>query len=328
MKKKKINLELVIIGAVIVLSLIYIMFRKSDKVHYRVPELDHLKSGKIMKILITKGDRIVSLENKKGGWVVGEEAYPAQAPLVENILKRVADIKLTTLVSRAANYYKYELDDERKINVKVYSDEEILREFDLGKTAATYDHTHIRLKDDKNVYHAEGSIRNDLDKTLDDLRNKDVFSFDKGNVTEVAVTLDGKTYTLNKRVLPVTAEKKSDGEEAPKTPRVQWKFNGKDVEESKVSPALNTLSDLKCDRYVYNDIELKGTELFFTIRFKGVEESTITFLKSGDEKSDKYIGKTPQSKYTFYVRKYQVDNIVNPLKDLFRIKSTPLPPLP
>ncbi len=323
MKKKKGNLEILVIGVVIVLSVIYILFRQTDKVHYKIPELKNIEINSISKISLTKGKRVVLLENRKGGWVVGEDAYSADDSLVQKILNSVATIKLTTLVSKAGNYYKYELDDPRKINVKVFIKKDIVREFDVGKVASTYDHTNIRLKDEKNVYHARGSLKNVLDKTLDELRDKKVFSFDKESVSEFVFSMDGKDHLVNKFVSAVKtngSEEKKDGAE-PKV-ETEWVYNKNKVEASKIGNTLNILSDLKCDQFVYSEIELKGSELLFSIKLKGATDNEIKiFHKKADKEDDKYIVETSQSKYKFYLKKYRVDNFLNPLKEIFGIKE-------
>ncbi len=324
MKKKKGNLELIIIGVVIILSLVYIVFRKTDKVHYKVPELKNIKIDEISKIFLTKGSRKVNIENRKGAWVVGEEGYSADDSLIKKILGHVSNLKLTTLVSKAGNYYKYELDDPRKINVKIFIKKDIVREFDTGKVASTYDHTNIKLKDDKNIYLAGGSLRRDLDKTVDDLRDKKVFSFDKADISEIAFTLNNKTYILNKIIVPVKDIGAGDDGKNRSDQKVEteWKYENNKIEISKLNPVLNSLSDLKCDQYVYSEIELKGTEPFFSIKLSGTANNEIKiYKKESDNEDDKYSVQTSQSKYKFYLKKYRVENFLNPLKEIFEIKD-------
>lgn len=322
MSRKKGNLELIIIGIVIVLSVVYIMFRQSDKVHYKVPELENIKIDEISKISLTKGERTVILENRKGGWVVGEEAYPADDPLVKKILSGVANMKLTTLVSKAGNYFKYELDENRKINVKVFKKEDIIREFDTGKVASTYDHTNIRLKDDKNVYHARGSLKSEFDKKIDDLRDKKVFSFDKESISEITFTMNGKDYLLNKVIKPVKKEETGgNANGSDQKVETEWNYENTKIEISKLSSPLSILSDLKCDEYVYSENDLKGSELFFSLKLSGTADDDIKVYRTGDKEDEKYIGETSQSKYKFFIKKYKIENFLNPLKEIFGIKD-------
>ena len=175
MKKKKVNLELLIITVVIAVSLLYIVFKRSDKVHYEVPEVKKISREAILKVEIKKGDRIVKLENRKGGWVVGEDAFKPDMDLIEKVKNTISNLKLTTLIAKSGNRYKYELDEKRRINVKVFTSKEKALEFNIGKAASTYGHTHVQIEGDRNIYHCSGSIKRDFDKSLDEFRNKVVF---------------------------------------------------------------------------------------------------------------------------------------------------------
>lgn len=323
MGKKKGNLEIIIIAIVIVLSAAYILFRKTDRVHYKVPELKNIKTDTLTEILISKGSRVIKLEKKKGEWVVGEEGFKTDEFKVDKITNIVSNLKLTTLVSKAGNNFKYELDNPRKINVKVFGGKEIIREFDIGKVASTYDHTNIKIKGDDNIYHADGSIKKDLDKNIDDLRYKKVFLIEKNTINRITFGIEGKEYVLNKSIIPVKTEEKN-GSEKEGEPEVEtvWAYNKTKVDNSKVNSAIATVSNLGCDEYVYSDSVLDGSELFFTLKLNGAKENTLSISKSGNKEDDKYFGASSQSKYKFIIKKYKIDNFLKAIKDIFGIKET------
>jgi len=323
MGKKKINIEIIIISFVIVLSVAYILFKKTDRVHYKVPELLNLKSDTLTKISISKGDRVLVLENKKGEWVVGEEGFKTDKFKIDKILNIVSNLKLTILVSKSGNYYKYELDDPRKINVKVFNGKEIIREFDAGKVATTYDHTNVKIKGDNKIYHAVGSINKDLDKTIDDLRYKKVFLIEKDKINQITFNMDGKEYVLNKSIIPVTKQEK-DGSEKEGGPEIEteWNYNKAKVENSKVNSILGTVSNLACDEYVYNKNDLKASESLFSMKLTGSKEHLISIFKPQNKEDEKYRGETSQTEYKFFIKKFRIDNFLNPLKEIFGIEKT------
>ena len=322
MSKKKVNLEIIVISIVIVLSFAYILFKKTDRVHYKVPELKNIETNILTKISISKGDRVVNLENKKDGWVVGEEGFKTDKFKTDKIVNIVANIKLTTLVSKSGNYYKYELDDPRKINVKVFNGKEIIREFDAGKVATTYDHTNVKIKGDNKIYHAAGSINKDLDKTIDDLRYKKVFLIEKDKIKQITFNMDGKEYVLNKSIIPVTKQEK-DGSEKEGEPEVEtrWDFNKTKIENSEVNSILGTVSNLSCDEYVYNGTDLKASESLFSMKLVGSSENSITIYKLQNKEDEKYRGETSQTEYKFFIKKFRIDNFLNPLKKIFGIEE-------
>ncbi|MCK4889871.1 MAG: DUF4340 domain-containing protein [Candidatus Aminicenantes bacterium] len=322
MSKKKVSLEIIIISIVIVLSFAYILFKKTDKVHYKVPELINIKVNSLTKISISKGDRVVDLENKKDGWVVGEDGFKTDKFKIDKITNIVSNLKLTTLVSKSGNYYKYELDDPRKINVRVFSGKDIVREFDTGKVASTYDHTNVKIKGDNNIYHAGGSIQKDLDKTIDDLRYKKVFLIEKDKIKQITFNLDGKEYVLNKSIIPVTKEEKN-GSETEGEPEVEtrWDFNKTKIENSEVNSILGIVSNLSCDEYVYTGTDLKAAEQLFSVKLVGSIENSITIYKLQNKEDEKYRGETSQTEYKFFIKKFRIDNFLNPLKKIFGIEE-------
>lgn len=322
MAKKNKNLEIIIISIVIILSGAYILFKKTDRVHYKVPELINIKTDTLTKISISKGDRVVNLEKRKGEWVVGDEGFKTDEFKVDKITNIVSNLKLTTLVSKSGNYYKYELDDPRKINVKVFSAEEIVREFDTGKAASTYGHTHVKIKGDNNIYHAGGSIKKDLDRTVDYLRYKKVFLIEKDKIKQIIFNMDGKEYVLNRSVIPVIKGEK-EGSEKEGEPEVEtvWTYNKTKAENSKVNSVLGSVSNLSCDEYVYPDSVLNGSEQVFTLKLTGVKEHTLSISKSGNKEDEKYYGESSQTKYKFIIKKHKIDNLLNPIKELFEVKE-------
>lgn len=322
MSKKKVNLEIIIIILVIVLSVAYIMFKKTDRVHYKVPELKNIETGTITKISISKGDRVINLENRKGSWVVGEEGFKTDKFKIDKIVNIVDSLKLSTLVSKSGNYYKYELDDPRKINVKVFSGKEIVREFDAGKSASTNDHTNVKIKGDEKIYHAIGSINKDLDKSIDDLRFKKVFLIEKDEIKQITFSMDGKEYVLNKSIIPVTKEEKT-GSEKEGAPDVEtiWDYKKTKIENSKVNSILGTVSDLSCDEYIYSENDLKASEQLFTMKLVNSNENYITIYKLQNNEDDMYRGETSQTEYKFLIKKFRIDNFLSPLKKIFEIED-------
>ncbi len=323
MSKKKVNLEILIISIVIVLSFAYILFKKSDRVHYKVPELKNIKIDALTKISISKGERVLNLENKKGEWIVGDEGFKTDKFKIDKVVNIVANLKLTTLVSKSGNYYKYELDSPRKINVKAFNGEEVIREFDAGKVASTYDHTNVKIKGDNKIYHAVGSINKDLDKTIDDLRYKKVFLIEKDKIKQIEFIIDGKKYVLNKSIVPVTKEEKNGSEkEGEPEVKIRWDFNKTKIENSEVNSMLGIVSDLSCDEYIYNGNDLKALEKLFSMKLvSGSSEDSITIYKLQNKEDEKYRGETSQTQYKFLIKKFRIDNFLNPLKKIVGIEE-------
>ncbi len=318
MKKRKGNFEIIIIVAVILFALTYLFLKNTDKINYKVPKLGTLKIDKIEKIVITKGDRKVVLKKNEGDWSVeGDEGYKTDSDILKKVIESVSELKLTTLVSKSKNYFKYELDEKRKINVKVFIANKMIREFDIGKIASTYDHTNVKIAKDNNVYHSQGSLRSIFDKSLDDFRDKNVFTIDRSQTNKIIFIINNKEYTFNKTVLAIKKgeDGKKDGDKSQKTV-TEWTLNGKKVDNSKVNSILSILMNIECDKYDYSNSDVFSNDPLFTLKLEGSVEDYIKVYNLKNKDDDIYPVKTSQSKYNFYVKKYKIDNFFKTLKEL------------
>ena len=204
MKLKK---EYILLAAVIIGLGAYLIFQKTDRTHYRLPEPSKISKDDISKIEIKTADRTIEIKKKDGEWVIGPKAYPADADRIREMLETIAALKLTALISESKNYVRYDLNEAKRLAVKAFSGNSLLREFDIGKTAPTYQHTFVKLAGDPNVYHARGYFRTKFDQSVDDLRDQRVLSFEKVQIKDVEIVYNKETYHLSRETV---SEKKAD----------------------------------------------------------------------------------------------------------------------
>ncbi|MEN8155258.1 MAG: hypothetical protein ABFR75_14685, partial [Acidobacteriota bacterium] len=114
-----------------------------------------------------------------------------------------------------------------------------------------------------------------------------------------------------------------EGSEKEGEPEVEtvWTYNKTKAENSKVNSVLGSVSNLSCDEYVYPDSVLNGSEQVFTLKLTGVKEHTLSISKSGNKEDEKYYGESSQTKYKFIIKKHKIDNLLNPIKELFEVKE-------
>ena len=60
------------------------------------------------------------------------------------MLSAIENLTLTALVSESKNYNLYDLNEEKRINVKAWQGENLKRDVDLGKTASSFRHTFVK----------------------------------------------------------------------------------------------------------------------------------------------------------------------------------------
>lgn len=253
--------EYFILAVLIALLSAYLFMNRENTGNYALPDLESLEVSEITGINIETDQTRISLIKEDNNWYAGDEKYRVDTKKVDGIIEVVKDLELTALVSEKKDYARYELDDENKISVKVNAGTEQVRAFDIGKAAPTYRHTFVRLNNAKEVYHAKKSFRSDFDVSLDDLRNKAVFSFDADEIKSVSFERKG---IKRKFFIDEDQEKETDtqdkGKAQSKEPRSSdvadpsraWTAeDGKAFEAADLKEMVSILKDMRCDRYAY-----------------------------------------------------------------------------
>jgi hypothetical protein len=298
MKLKK---EYFVLAAIIVALSLYLLLHKTDRAHYELPKLPALPKADISKIEIPKKGAPIVLNRRNGDWSIGPKGYLADNDKVMNMLRIIEDLTLTAMVSESKDYSRYELDDEHKITVRAYVDKTLKREFDIGKAAPSYRHTFVRLKGNELVYHARENFRHTFDVNMDDLRDKQVLTFDKTQIQEIRLIKGGRTLLCARSASPVTADQEPEAHRKPPPNQVViWETaEGERCDEKMLNRLLGTLSNLRCERYIDNKEKEDLTDPLYHIELKGPQDYNLSiFAKAeGDEKS--YPATTSMNDYPF-----------------------------
>ncbi len=332
MKLKK---EYIILPVIIVALVLYLVLHKSNRTNYTLPQPDKVTAKQINKIEIKKGDNTVVLNKKDDAWYIGEKAFPSDSSKTGKMVDVIADLTLSTLVSESKNYTRYELDNPQKITVNAWEGTTLRRAFDLGKAAATFQHTFVKLADNPNVYHARGNFRSTFDQTVSDLRDKTVLSFKKDAITEITVTQDKTTIRLklkeiddpsvpaakDKNDKPIEGEKPAkDVKAAQPTPKIKiWESaDGQKVNENEINGLLTMLSEYECKAYIEGQNKDDLTNPLTVVTLKDAEEHTIALFT----KTDKDVKNTPAvssaNAYPFFLDDTKVENLKKKIDALIK----------
>ena len=322
----KIKKEYIALVVVIVALVAYLVFHKTDRTHYQLPDVPEVSEKKISKLEITtKGEKIL-LNKKDDDWFIGEKAYPADKGKVNDILDVLGNLSVTVLVSESKNYVRYELDDEKRISVKAWTGGDLSRELDIGKAASTYQHTFITLAGDPNIYHARGYFRMKFEKSADDLRDKVVLSFKEDEIKAVEIYKDQSTTLISQKEKPSekkeekgTESKNDKGSEKDVQKQFEWQTaDGKIMEASKVKDLISYFTDLYCEAY----IEDKNKEGFadkdpmMRITLKGEKDYSLSVFAKDKEKEDNTPAVSSMNPYPFLVTGSTVEQIDEKIKAL------------
>lgn len=249
------KIEFVLLAVVIVTLVLYLVLRSGGDPSQGLPQPAASDSGGIDRLVVAKGsDPPMTLEKRGERWFVGPRAYPGDRAAVNNMVKAAADLNLTALVSESRSYERYGLTPEERITVQAFQGDTRVRHFIIGKPAPTQQHTFVLLADDPNVYHARGQIARTFDRTLESLRDRTVFDFDRDRVHTIALSRADATSVL--QLQPVGDESASEEAADPgvtgDTPHQKaWQdVQGRTVDQEAVTRLLEGMARLQCDSYL------------------------------------------------------------------------------
>jgi len=315
----KIKKEYIILALVIIALSAYLVMQKSDRTQYQLPDVPPIAGNEISKLQITRDKTVVSLNKKDDKWYIAPQEYPADTGKVKNMLNALENLTLTALVSESKNYSLYDLGEDKKINVKAWQEQSLKRDFDLGKTASSFRHTFVKPAGDERVFHARGNFRNNFDLTADDLRDKLVLTLNPADIQQFEVIKDQQPLTLNKTQAPVVvegAQAAKPTEAAPEAVKPSWQAaDGRPVDEAVVQQILNTVSNLRCEKFINDRGKDEFTSPLFTLRMKGAQEHSLSIFAKPAEKDTDFPAVSSGSKYPFLLAGSQAERIMkDPVK--------------
>lgn len=279
MKAKKEYLILVII---IIAAGLYLAFHKKDQTQYQLPEISKIERDAVTRLeIVTRGETI-GLTKKGDRWLIAPQDYPADGAKVKSMLFALEDMILTDLVSESKAYVRYQLDDSQKITVKAWAGDKVVREFDIGKEAATYQHTFIRLPANPNVYHARGDFRRKFAESATDLRDREVLAFDPDALEKIRVTSGPDTFVMTRRAVPQADQ---TGEKPAETAKPVWAGpDGQSVDSGVLDSFLSSINNIKCENYLEGRQKDEFEGPVFEIALEGKQAFTLALFKKEKEK--------------------------------------------
>ena len=319
MKVKKEYLLLILI--IVVLST-YLVVQQTNHEDPELPKLAELDGNTVNRILITKADTSIELTKKDEQWLIKPEDYPANTVTVKNMLNAAAKLTTTALVSETGNYERYDLIPDKRTTVKVFNDQELEREFSIGKTAPTFQHTFVMLAGDDKVYHARGNLTNTFNQTIESLRDKKVLSFEKDHILAIEVRKGDQPLVISKKEIIATPQDEPKGEKppSPQPTKTKWEDEwGQVVDGPAVDSLLNNMSGLTCDAYMADDAKAGLKDAAWTLTFKsGQGDFSVSVFEKDTQTPPKYKAASSGSRYAFLLNENRVTNFEKNIDKLLK----------
>ncbi len=318
----KIKKEYLILFILIIALSLYLVLRKPDRSHYRLPNISQVSTSEVTRVEISKPEGTILLEKKEGLWTISPEGYPADDGKIKGILDTIGTLTLTTLISESKSYERYDLHKEKRIGVKAWTGDELKREFDVGKVAPSFSHTFVKIAGDERVYHARENFRGRLDQTVENLRDKAVLRFEQQEIQKLDITRGEDSMTLIRKSLPVEVATSKQGETRDREPpqaESMWQTpEGKGVDESKLKELFATLSRLNCSAYLEGRKKGDFTDPVYTIQLQGAKAYTLSLFEKTRKEDKTRPAVSSHNAFPFLLPDFQANRIMIPPEELLR----------
>ncbi len=193
----------IILIAVLAVQLILLALFSTDRHHITEKELFLSQdTSQIDFVKITNKDGEISLRRSGGIWRITEPYnYPANPSYTETLLKKVADLKYESLITRnKEKHIDYEVDGEEAAYVEIGKKEGTIDKFYCGKPSKNYTHTYIRKEDSDEVWLVTGTPRSSFTRKPKDWRDKKILLLDKTLLERVLLKFTDETVELVRNI--------------------------------------------------------------------------------------------------------------------------------
>jgi hypothetical protein len=178
----------------LILILIYIVLETS-KEKYEVQKLfpDNLKINKITYY----GDGInfvVEKDNKTDEWILVEpEKWAANKDDISDLINAFKNVDIITELGTVGDNNTYEITRNKYL---LLEDGGQAYKLYIGKRDPSYKMVYVKLNEDKLVKLVDAAFTNYLPSSLNQIKDKRVYSFDKDKLTNYIIKIDNKTFEL------------------------------------------------------------------------------------------------------------------------------------
>ena len=301
--------QLLILGAIfVVLAIIILLFENpfgqsayEKKVETATPLFPNFNKEQIVKIEIIATDETTVLSKQDGSnWVVASmDNYPADNEGVTELLSKVAEFKNTQRVSNnPEKQSEFEVDSTGVEAKLMDANDKVLAHLFVGKTTPGFLSSYVRPADSNDVYVAKGYLQSVFNKGTRTWKDRTIFSFNKGIVTQLNIVSPEEVVELRlntegtwEMIKPVAAA----------------------VKTTEVDTLLTTFSELDTDDFAgATDTPLSeyGLDTPQSTISAVLNDGTMATLHIGSEEEGKLYVKRDDKETVFRLFKSNVDRLI------------------
>ena len=299
--------QLLILGAIfIVLAIVILLFENpfgpsehQKKVETAMPLFPNFDTEQVVEIEIIATGETTTLSKQNGSWVVASmDNYPADNEGVAELLSKVTEFKNTQRVSNnPEKQAEFEVDSTGVEAKLMDANNEMLAHLFVGKTTPGFLSSYVRPADADDVYVAQGYLQSVFDKGTRTWKDRTIFSFNKGIVTQLNIISPAETVELRldaegtwQMLKPVVAAAKT----------------------TEVDTLLTAFSELDTDDFAQatNELAEYGLDAPQSTISAILNDGTTATLHVGKEEEGKLYVKRDDTETVFRLFKSNVDQLI------------------
>lgn len=260
-----------------------------------------IDSASVVKIVLHRPSKSITIENVGGKWTITSPLqYPADPAFVLQLIGGVAHFKPGSLISSNPEKQPiFRVDSSgTRLTLTERSGKSVT--MIIGKMGPSYSEVYFRLPDSKDVYLGEGIEDWTITRDVKDWRDKTILTIPSESIKGLTYGAGSKEYSL---------ERDTSG----------WKMNGEIVESNGVTPALNSIANLRADDFADSLSVFPSHPI--TVAVKGAETVTLNIAPVLPDSANYYL-QSSSSHQTFLVSKWTARQIMKPVeKQVMPVKN-------
>lgn len=261
----------------------------------------NIKTDQIISFSLKTGSKSYNFEKNGSAWSITNPLNAAaDNNTIRTILNKLESGRIKSVeTEKAANLWKYNLSNpEYKIDLQLLNSEQKSISFSKLKNDTSFGKDESR----SHVFTVDKNFIEAIDKTIYELRDKDVVDFNISSIDRVNLLFESTVLTFNKDTSDI------------------WQItSGEPIKSEKISDLIKAVQDLKVDRFVaetptylspFGLAPSKGSLELFVGDSKEVE------MEFGMEKEDERYLKIKQERKVVAVKSEKMKKILINLSDI------------
>ena len=262
---------------------------------------------------MTRSGSALAVQLSSGSWTVSDKKYPADSALAETMVNSMKALRVLGTVSHSGDYERYGLSEIDALTVEASAQGKLLRTVQIGKKSPTSQHTYVRIDGSKEVYLLSGTIGDTFGKTTEELRSKQIYSLNSGDISKIEVTNSSGSFAVVKEGNPPAwTFASSDGTDVGSAASNAARQS--DIDAEKAASWAGSITTLRAQSFEKDDLVLPPqSDSTVAITAAG---QTVTVRVYPSSKENTILCSSSESPYPFLVSTYTGERYMKKKEDL------------